>query len=225
MRAKQANINLRENTVLLISHNHILHSNDANAVISAMTHSGLDKQGVLIAEKSVIDGTFDQTPAIGKFFSGCVERLIRVDPDKRIGINEVEIKTTSVKHDNNDGVGFKFFTPSFKLSYLGDTAYFSELADEHADSDIVILNVNNPSGVKSKKKLNSDDVIKIIKKIKPKLAIITHFGIKMLAADPLSEARYIQKETGVQVIAAKDGMRIKPEGYSANLNQKTLNLY
>ena len=47
----------------------------------------------------------------------------------------------------------------------------------------------------------------------------------MIKADILNEARHIQKETGVQVIAAKEGMVINPISYSANLKQKTLNLY
>lgn len=224
MRAKQANINLRENVALLVSHNHILHSNDANAVIAAMTHSGLDKQGILIAERSSLEGTQEQSPVIGKFFSECAERTIKVDANKRIGINEIEIRTTPTKH-HEGGVGFKFFTPRFTLSYLGDTEYFQELWSYHQNSDIMILNVTAPSGVKLKQNLNSDDAIKIIKKAKPKLAIITHFGIKMLSADPINEARFIQKETGIQVIAAKDGMKINPQSYSAVLNQKTLNLY
>lgn len=225
VRAKQMDINLRENTAVLVSHNHILHSNDTNAVISAMTHSGLDKHGILIAEKTAIEGTFDQTPTIGKFFSACVERTIKVDADKRIGINEVEVKTTHTRHGSDGGVGFKFLTPKFSLSYVGDTAYFAELVDYHSNSDIIILNVVAPSGIKIKDQMNSDDAVKFFKKAKPKLGIITHFGLKMLSSDPLNEARYIQKEAGVQVIAAKDGMRINPASYSAMLKQRTLNLY
>ncbi|MBR9690205.1 hypothetical protein GOV08_00820 [Candidatus Woesearchaeota archaeon] len=223
--AKKAGINLRENTAVLVSHNHILHSNDVNAVISAMTHAGIDKHGILIAEKTVLEGTFDQTPTIGKFFTGCVERVIKVTPDKKIGINEIEIQTTPVKHEGQGGVGFKFFTPNFTLSYVGDTNYFAELSSHHENSDILILNIVGPSGVKTKDNMNSDDAIKLLKKVKSRLAIITHFGTKMISSDPLAEARHIQKETGVQVIAAKDFMNIKPQSYSAMLKQRTLNLY
>ena len=62
-------------------------------------------------------------------------------------------------------------------------------------------------------------------KIKPKLAIITGFGIKMIQADPLYEAREIQHASKVQVIAARDGLSINPISYSATLRQKTLSLY
>ena len=72
---------------------------------------------------------------------------------------------------------------------------------------------------------NYDEVKKTAKKAKPKLAVLTHFGNKLMNTNPIYEARDIQKETGVQVIAAEDGMNIDPVSYSANLKQKTLNLY
>ncbi|MBC8444422.1 hypothetical protein H8D83_02435 [Candidatus Woesearchaeota archaeon] len=86
------------------------------------------------------------------------------------------------------------------------------------------MNVVYPSNNKEKQ-LSSDDAVKIINKVKPKVVIITHFGIKMLKADPLYEAREIQKQTGIQIIAAKDGMVINPISYSTGLRQKTLNMY
>jgi phosphoribosyl 1,2-cyclic phosphodiesterase len=86
------------------------------------------------------------------------------------------------------------------------------------------LNIVHPFNNKENQ-LSSDDAVKIINKVKPKLTIITHFGIKMLKADPLYEAREIQKKTGVQIIAAKDGMVINPISYSAGLRQRTLTMY
>ena len=47
----------------------------------------------------------------------------------------------------------------------------------------------------------------------------------MLKADPLYEAREIQKKTGVQIIAAKDGMVVNPISYAAGLRQRTLTMY
>jgi ribonuclease BN (tRNA processing enzyme) len=122
-------------------------------------------------------------------------------------------------------MGFKFITPDFSVSYISDTINFTELMDSHKGSDIIIMNVVNPSGVASKINLNSDDAVNIINKIKPKLAIITHFGIKMINADPMYEAREIQKKTETQVIAARDGMVVNPLSYSSSLRQKKLDSF
>ncbi|MBA3064437.1 hypothetical protein FP803_03285 [Candidatus Woesearchaeota archaeon] len=221
VRAEQYDVNLRENTCILISHNHLNHTNDINAVISAMTHAGLDKKGVLISNRTVISGDNNTDTILLNFYKNCLERYIIVQENQKIGIGDIEIRITPTKH-GIENIGFKFITPEFSLSYISDTSYFTGLAEPHKGSDILILNVVNPSGINSKTNLNSDDAVNIITAVKPKLAIIQHFGIKMIEADPMYEAREIQKKTYTQVIAAKDGMAINPLSYSSSLRQKTL---
>ena len=87
------------------------------------------------------------------------------------------------------------------------------------------MNVKFPADAEEKTHLRSEEAIKFLNKTKPRLAIITHFGNKMHQADPLAEAREIQKATDVQTIAAKDGFTFAPSEYSAGMRQKTLNLY
>jgi mRNA degradation ribonuclease J1/J2 len=48
----------------------------------------------------------------------------------------------------------------------------------------------------------------LINEIEPKLAIMTHFGFKMLNNDPIKEAKKVMKKTGVKTIAAFDGLKI-----------------
>jgi len=189
-----------------------------------MTHNGLDKKGVLISNKTVIEGSNNISPVLLNFYKNCLERCIIVKENQKIGVSNIEIRTTPTKH-GIENIGFKFITPEFSFSYISDTSYFTGLAESHKGSDILILNVVNPSGVTSKTNLNSDDAVKIINIVKPKLAIIQHFGIKMIEADPMYEAREIQKKTSIQIIAAKDGMEINPLSYSSSLRQKTLKNY
>ncbi|KPJ62747.1 hypothetical protein AMJ44_15225 [candidate division WOR-1 bacterium DG_54_3] len=51
-----------------------------------------------------------------------------------------------------------------------------------------------------------EDVKKIIKSIKPKTAILTHFGMWMIKAKPWEIAEQLSKESKTEVIAARDGM-------------------
>jgi ribonuclease BN (tRNA processing enzyme) len=189
-----------------------------------MTHAGLDKKGVLITNKTAVEGNENIKPMVVPFYMNCLERVITAMPNQRIGVGDIEIKTTPARH-GIENMGFKFITPDFSVSYISDTINFTELMDSHKGSDIIIMNVVNPSGVASKINLNSDDAVNIINKIKPKLAIITHFGIKMINADPMYEAREIQKKTETQVIAARDGMVVNPLSYSSSLRQKKLDSF
>ncbi|MFH1848646.1 MAG: MBL fold metallo-hydrolase [archaeon] len=218
-------VNPRENTAVLVTHNHINHCNDANAVIEAMTFGGIDKIGVLVSNKTVYNGTEELPAYLTNFHKGCVEKSLAIESGQRLGINEIEILSTRAVHSDPNTIGLKFFTSKFTLSYTSDTQISQDVMVQYRESDILILNVQNPSGLKEHNHMNSDDAITFIKTAKPKLAIITHFGIKMLNADILQETRRIQKETKVQVVAATDGMSIDPTNYSANLRTKTLNLY
>ena len=56
--------------------------------------------------------------------------------------------------------------------------------------------------------LNTDEVRRIVDESKPGIVILTHIGMKMLNAGPEGEAAYIEEETGVPAVAARDGMRV-----------------
>ena len=62
IKAIENDINLRANTAILVSNTNILNCNDVNAVIDAMTYGGLDKSGVLVANKTLINGSETTNP-------------------------------------------------------------------------------------------------------------------------------------------------------------------
>jgi hypothetical protein len=224
VRALQYGINLRNNTALLISNNSIERSNDINAVIHAMTISGLDKKGVLISNNVIINGDKDTHPVLSKFHRTCLERAIALEHGKKVGVEDIEIQALPTTNPFPNALGYKLITEGCIISYTGDTGYSHELLNNYKDSDILIINLHSP-GSKSGKLLCSSDAIKIISKTKPKLAIITNFGLELLKADPIYEARIIQRETGIQTISAKDGMTINTSSFSAKVRQRTLNSY
>lgn len=225
LRARQFNINPRNNTAIISTNNSLLCAGGLNEIISAMTHDGLDKKGVIIGNDSVINETEKNDPLLNKFYRNCVEKFIAIKPGQKVGINTTEIHAIKAFNDKYPAFGLKFITPKFILTYSSLTKYNSELLNEYKDSTILILNASYPLESEKTDLLNLNDIIKILEEIKPKLCILTNFGIKSLNSDPLYESREIQKRTETQVIAAKDGMVISPNNYSANQIQKTLNFY
>lgn len=223
--AKAMDVSLRNTTAIICTHNHINHANDANAVISALTHGGMDHYGVFLGSQSVISGTEEMNPSLGKFTHKWLEKVIVLEPGKKAGVNDIDIEAVATKHSDTSAVGLKLSTPNFSIGYTSDTSYTSDMVQGLKDVDILVLNVVAPFDSTVSGQLSSDDAVKIIDQVKPNLAVITHFGIKLLAADPLMEAREIQKRTKVQTVAAKDGLVINPVSYSANIRQKTLKHY
>jgi ribonuclease BN (tRNA processing enzyme) len=193
-----------------------------------MTHNGLDKKGVLITTSSVVNGIEGEHAIVTEYHKKCVERIIVLEKEKRIGIEDVEIIATPAEHTDPTTIGLKISTPEFTLGYTSDTTQTSEVVNAYKDCDIIILNVQHPKNTPKedkKKGLSSDEAVDMIKKINPKLAIITHFGLKMVKADPIMEAREIQQRTGIQTIAAKEGMQVNPSSYAAKSQQKKLSSF
>ena len=107
-----------------------------------------------------------------------------------------------------------FDTGTYTFSYIADTRFFNELPGFYR-GDLLILNVvfvesRPPSGnpLLPTEHLSIADAEEIIRIIKPKNVIITHFGMGMWRADPQNVALEMTERTGIPVIAAKDGMRI-----------------
>lgn len=68
-----------------------------------------------------------------------------------------------------------------------------------------------PVGDEPIEHLSIEDVRHILKKTKPRLTLLTHFGMTMIKAKPWVVAAELEKELGLKVIAASDGMKINLE--------------
>ena len=223
-RARDCGVNLRATTAVLASANTLFHANDINAVLDAMTYGGFDKKGVLIAAKSAVHGTEKQAPYLQRFYRECVERTIVMEAGKRVAVNEIEIQAMPTRNDDPTAIGFKFFTPYFTLVYSSDTKYAPEIAEAYKGSHILVLNVSS-TRKDAANTLSTEEAVKLLQKVQPRLAVITHFGIDMVKSDPIYEAREIQKQTGIQTLAAKDGMVLNPMSYAVDKGQKTLHAF
>jgi ribonuclease BN (tRNA processing enzyme) len=179
-----------------------------------MTHSGIEHRGIVMGSKSVLQKFDENHPFITKHHKNLVEKIIPLEKNHKVGIELIEINSLYAEHTDPYAIGFKFFCPKFTLSYTGDTTATDILLDELAGSDFLILNVPEPGNTAKGANLDTKSAIKIISQVRPRMAVITHFGLEMLKADPLQEAREIQRITGIQTIAAKDGLIIPFEGYA-----------
>jgi phosphoribosyl 1,2-cyclic phosphodiesterase len=55
--------------------------------------------------------------------------------------------------------------------------------------------------------LSLPEAKQLIEQIKPKAAILTHFGMTMWRAKPWQLAKKLTEETGISVTAARDGLK------------------
>jgi len=195
---------------VIVTHAHIDHCNDANLMIEGMSRFALETKGVLIASRNAISG--EEGCLITKYHQNHVrEAYTAVYGERkrfRTRRGEFEIEIIEVKHDEPSAFGFKLHLDGRVIGYTTDTNWFEGLGERFSGCDLLIANCLKPYSDGIPDHLESKDVIKLLKVAKPRKAALSHFGVKMLRADPELEAQKIEYESEVETIAARDGMRI-----------------
>lgn len=186
---------------IILSHNHLDHAGDVNAMIEAMTIGGHSKKGILFAPQSALN----DDPIVLKYVRKYLEKVVVLKEFQRYKIKDISFCIPRKLIHGQDTFGFKFFLGKLNLSYISDTRYFEELPKKYK-ADIMIINVLKDTK-SNLDHLSIDDVEIILQKAKPKIAILTHFGKFMLDANPKKIAKQLSKKFNTKVIAAFDGMR------------------
>ncbi len=187
---------------VLVSHRHLDHYNDAELMVEAMTGGMKKKKGILVADKGAL--TY-----ISDYHKKQVELIVPEAGDE-FKIKDLRVQALPTEK-HADGIGFKFFTDEGIVTYTSDTDYCRDLIPYYRDSRILIINCIFPYSKDIITHLNTKKALEIIRQVKPKLAILTHFGMQMLNAGPDKEAELVENECGVKTVASRDGMVVDVE--------------
>ncbi|NOX37115.1 MAG: MBL fold metallo-hydrolase [Calditrichaeota bacterium] len=195
--------------VIILTHKHIDHSTDVNVMIEAMTDGGFRSRGRLFAPRDALEGD----PVILQYVRSFPEELIVLQPESAYDLADRVTLRTSPRHIHPvETYGLRFELPDRVIGHLVDTAYFDDLVTAYAGVDVLILHVVRFSGEGDEEKgiqhLNLGDAEKIIAAVKPRLAVLTHFGMTMLKARPWELAQQLTDRLGIKVVAANDGMQL-----------------
>lgn len=193
---------------LIVTHAHPDHSTDMNVLIEAMTSGTTKLRGTLVASKSVMEGVADLGPCASLYHLNGLKEHHTAIAGQELMLGDVKLRTIQARHSDPTTFGARFEYKDKVIVYTSDTEYFEELSQEYEGADIFIVNQMRPGADRIPHHLCTVDTIKLVKKAKPKLVVLSHFGMKMLRAGPVGEAQRIQKETGIRTIAAEDGMHV-----------------
>jgi len=197
---------------LIVTHCHPDHYNDTEILIEAMTGGTKNKRGILAATESVLYGANSIGPSVSSYHQKLVESVVKLENKSKFKIRDLTFTATKANHSDPASVGIKIENERFgTIGYTSDTAYFPGLSDQYKDTRLLILCVMWPRNNPLKKHLCTDDVEIILNEAKPKCAVLTHFGMRMLNAGPGEEASYLEDTTGIPVVSATDGMIVELE--------------
>lgn len=193
---------------IILTHRHLDHSNDINLMIEAMTDGGFKKRGKVFAPKDALNGE----PVIFSYAREQVDEVVELEEGKEYHLKNIRFETP-VRHVHGvETYGLNLYGEGITVSIISDTRYFEGLEDFYR-GDILVLNVVLLEPKEDIDHLSLRDAEKIISKNRPRLSILTHFGMSLLKAKPWEKAQELSKELGLHIIAANDGMVIDFEKY------------
>lgn len=222
VRSYQFGVNPLKLHGILVSHSHTDHYSDAEVLIEAMTRGMTRKKGLVIGSQSVIKGYQRWGPCISEYHLSKSQVEVMEAGDKR-RVGDIQVTATPTRHGDPKNIGFRLEWDGFTLSYTSDTAYFPELHQYHQNADVLIASVIRPGNEKIRGHLCADEFQELLEETSPKLAIMTHLGMKLITDHPQEEAEKITRATGVETIAAQDGMVIDLDKFRPQ--QQTLDEY
>jgi len=181
-------------------------------MIEAMTDGGAKKRGMVFAP----DDALNQDPVILSYLRSYPQSIQVLTEGGSYKINDVSFKTP-VRHKYPvETYGFIFQTPRHTFSWITDTRYFKNLAGYY-EGDLLIINVVRLKPGAPLDHLSLPETKRIIEELGSRVAILTHFGMTMWRAKPWELAQKLTEETGVSVIAARDGLNFETRDWQYNV--------
>lgn len=225
VQATKRKLNPERLQAIIVSHRHLDHAADVNIMAEGMTRGGFKRHGRLYAPFDALD----TEPVILNYLRRRLDAVETLVAGKTFTFDGVSF-STPVRHVHGvENYGLVFRTDKYTIGYITDTRYFPELLQHYAGVDLLMLNVVflepktradaamlelslPPSQTPREQDMPIDhlsvpDAELLIREIKPKIAILTHFGMGMWRAKPWTVAEKLAEQTGIRVIAARDGMK------------------
>jgi phosphoribosyl 1,2-cyclic phosphodiesterase len=194
-------IDLTTIDAIVVSHRHLDHSGDVNVMVEAMTDGGFQHRGMLFCPSDALD----EDPVVLKYLRRFPREIVRLAPETSYSVNGMTF-TTSARHVHQaETYGFRF---GDRLGWVTDSAYYDDIALQHKANVMVIHTVLLHCRPELPH-LCVDDVERIIREAKPRLAILTHYGLTVWRANPQEIAADMTQRLGIEVQAARDGMTIE----------------
>ncbi len=190
---------------VILTHIHLDHSGDVNALLDAMTEGAKRKKGVLLAPSQAIEG---EDRVVFRYLMGAVN-LVKIKGNSSYALDGLAIESSCPHLHGVETYGIKITHEKGKICFLVDTQFFPGLIDCYSDCTQLVVNTVLRECNSKIKHLCLENVRELASGIRPELIIMTHFGMNMLRAKPWERAEELFRLTGVEIKAASDGMLLE----------------
>ncbi len=191
---------------LLVTHRHLDHAGDATAVVEAMTGGGFKRRAALFAPADALDAE----AVVFRYAQAFVARIERLREGGQWEVAPGLTLSTPLAHDHGvETYGYRLSWGGYTVGHVVDTFWMDALPDAYAGVDLLLVNTTRlQGGDRRLLHLGADDAERLVAAVRPKLAVLTHFGMQLVRDGPERVALAISERTGVPTIAARDGQAL-----------------
>ena len=192
--------------VVLVSHCHLDHAGDATAVVEAMTEGGFARRGALLAPREALEAE----PVVFRYAQALPARREVLREGAALEIAPGVRLATPLLHDHGvETYGYRLEAAGFSAAHVVDTLWMDALPAAYAGVSVLVVNTTRlRGGDRRLLHLGADDAERLVAAVRPRVALLTHFGMQMVRAGPEAVAFAITGRTGVPTLAARDGMAL-----------------
>ena len=190
---------------VLVSHRHLDHVNDAEAIIEMMTEAN-SHPGTVFTNETVLHGYSDLEKAISDYHQNLCVEVNQLEEDAEFEFKDVQIRSQQMFHSDPKTQGFVIENEEKSIGFWTDTEFSEELLEFYEGCDTMVIYCTRPKGHGVESHTSVNDVPKILDEIDASTAIITHFGLKFLESDLEEQEEWLKEECDAKIIFAEDGM-------------------
>lgn len=198
----------RDLDAVILSHRHLDHVADVSSVVESATDSNKNKLDLLLAPYDALEG---EDPVVLKYTKKGFKRVEIISMENTYHLNEITIKPLIPHiHQGAEVYSLEFEYKDKVFIYVPCGRFYEDMLYAYPKNpDLMVFNTTFVKPNLNYYHLSAEDVERIIEKVKPKKSVLTHFSIYMLKAVPKKVAEEIMMKTGLEVIAAEDGMKVE----------------
>lgn len=206
MLSSRPRLDPKKTDIIILTHRHLDHSNDINLMIECMTESGFQKRGILFTPSDCLN---DDSPVL-KYVRDFPEEIKIMKEGVEFSHGNTKISSPLLLRHGVENYAIRIEFRGKTIFLVSDTEFFEDII-KFSKCHLLIAGVLSPERREGILHLSFDDFLNILTRAKPGLAVMTHFGMKMIKMKPWKMAEEGTKKTGVKIIAANDGMSVNVE--------------
>lgn len=190
---------------ILLSHKHLDHSTDVNILVEAMADGGYKRRGALLAPGDALEG---DDPVVLRYVRPFLERIETWRAGREFEVGGVTVRPVPHLHGNVETYGLVLNSLEGRIGFVTDARFTADLAAHYAGCALLVLNVVLKDWKPEIDHLSLPQAGEVIAAVKPRLAVLTHFGTTMLRGNPRALAGDLAERLGLPVLAASDGLTV-----------------